>query len=227
MNLVWSIILLICMLILLILNPNAILKSFINGSENALNLSLKLWAIYAVWLGILKIVEETKLDQKLTKLLNPLIDFLFGKTNNLTKNYISINIASNIFGMGNASTPSGIEAMKGLDVGSKYITASMAMLFILNICNLQIIPTTILSLRLTHSSSNPNSIILPTILTSLVSTFTGIILVKLCKKLFNKGKTLWVVILFLQSLLQFFCTHSSLNRTHILFLFLEQKQVLI
>ena len=190
MNFVWSLILLICMTILLITNPNIILKSFLDGSENALNLSLKLWSIYAVWLGILKIVEETKLDQKITKILNPAIDFLFGKVSNSTKNYISINLASNIFGMGNASTPSGIEAMKGLDVGSKYLTSSMAMLFILNICNLQIIPTTILSLRLTHNSTNSNSIILPTILTSFVSTFTGIVLVKMCKKLFNKGKKL-------------------------------------
>ena len=187
MNLAWSIVLLICMTILLILNPNNILKSFLVGSENALNLSLKLWAIYAIWLGILKIVEETRLDKKLTKLLNPIIDFLFGKTNNTTKNHISINLASNIFGMGNASTPSGIEAMKGLDEGSKYITTSMTMLFILNICNLQIIPTTILSLRLTHNSTNANNIIIPTILTSIISTTIGIVLVKLSKKLFNKG----------------------------------------
>ena len=188
MNFVWSIILVICMTILLITNPNIILKSFLDGGENALKLSLKLWSIYAVWLGILKIVEDTKLDQKLTKMLNPVIDFLFGKTSPSTKNYISVNLASNIFGMGNASTPSGIEAMKGLDIGSKYLTSAMAMLFILNICNLQIIPTTIISLRLTHKSTNSNSIILPTILTSLISTFTGIMLVKICKKLFNKGK---------------------------------------
>jgi spore maturation protein A len=138
-------------------------------------------------LGLLKIVEETKLDKKIAKLLSPVIDFLMGETDSKTKNYIAINLTSNLLGMGNASTPSGIEGMAGLDKGSKYITTAMAMFFILNVTSLQLIPTTIISLRALHGSLNSNDIILPTLISTIASTLTGIILVKMCKKLFKKG----------------------------------------
>ena len=96
-------------------------------------------------------------------------------------------MTSNLLGMGNAATPSGIDGMAGLDKGSKYITTAMAMFFILNVTNLQLIPTTVISLRAMHGSTNANDIILPTLIASISSTLTGIILVKLCKKMFKKG----------------------------------------
>lgn len=168
-------------------NVDSAFATILSGSEKAIALSLKLWSIYAIWLGLLKIVEETELDKKIAKLLSPLINFLIGKTDDKTKNYIAINLTSNLLGMGNASTPSGIEGMAGLDKGSKYITTAMAMFFILNVTNIQLIPTTVISLRAMHGSSNANDIILPTIIASIASTVTGIILIKLCKKLFRKG----------------------------------------
>ena len=159
----------------------------VSGSEKAIALSLKLWAIYAIWLGLLKIVEETKLDKKIAKLLSPIIDFLIGKTDSKTKNFIAINLTSNLLGMGNASTPSGIDGMAGLDQGSKYITAAMAMFFILNVTSLQLVPTTVISLRILHGSTSANDIILPTLISTIASTITGIALVKLLKKCFKKG----------------------------------------
>lgn len=168
-------------------NVDSAFATILSGSEKAIALSLKLWSIYAIWLGLLKIVEETELDKKIAKLLSPIINFLIGKTDDKTKNYIAINLTSNLLGMGNASTPSGIEGIAGLDKGSKYITTAMAMFFILNVTNIQLIPTTVISLRAMHGSGNANDIILPTIIASIASTVTGIILIKLCKKLFRKG----------------------------------------
>ena len=88
--------------------------------------------------------------------------------------------------MGNACTPSGIEGMKHLDKKSPYITNQMVMYFILNVTGLQLLPTTVIGLRITAGSQDPNSIILPTLLATAVSTITGIILCKLCGKLFRK-----------------------------------------
>lgn len=187
MNLIWVAIMVVGLGIMLFTNASSAFATVLSGSEKAIALSLKLWSIYAIWLGLLKIVEETGLDKKIAKLLSPIINFLIGKTDDKTKNYIAINITSNILGMGNASTPSGIDGMAGLDKGSKYITTAMAMFFILNVTNLQIIPTTVISLRILHGSTNANDIILPTLIASIASTSTGIILVKLCKKLFKKG----------------------------------------
>ena len=173
--------------LMLFTNADAAFATIVSGSEKAIALSLKLWAIYAIWLGLLKIVEETNLDKKIAKLLSPIIDFLIGKTDSKTKNYIAINLTSNLLGMGNASTPSGIDGMAGLDKGSKYITTAMAMFFILNVTSLQLIPTTVISLRILHGSTSANDIILPTLISTIASTITGIALVKLLKKCFKKG----------------------------------------
>lgn len=187
MNLVWVSIMLVGLGLMLFTNADAAFSTIVSGSEKAIALSLKLWAIYAIWLGLLKIVEETKLDKKIATLLSPIIDFLIGKTDSRTKNFIAINLTSNLLGMGNASTPSGIDGMAGLDQGSKYITTAMAMFFILNVTSLQLIPTTVISLRILHGSTSANDIILPTLISTIASTITGIVLVKLLKKCFKKG----------------------------------------
>ena len=120
MNWVWTSIMLLGLGMLLISNVDIAVSSMLDGGSKAISLSLKLWGIYAVWLGVLKIVEETGLDKKLSKLFKPIISKLIGKTDEYTSNQLVINFTSNLLGMGNASTPSGINSIAGLDRGSKY-----------------------------------------------------------------------------------------------------------
>ena len=111
---------------------------------------------------------------------------LFGKTDEYTENQIAINITSNLFGMGNACTPSGMNAIKGLDKNcGKYATSAMIMVIILNSTSLQLIPTTIIGLRITAGSATPTDIIIPTLIATLVSTLSGILLVKIFSKIFK------------------------------------------
>lgn len=189
MNLVWISIFLVSLGIMLFKNVDIAFSTILSGSEKAIALTLKLWAIYAVWLGILKIVEDTALDKKIGKLLNPIIKLLFGNTDTETHNQIAINITSNLLGMGNACTPSGIKALKGLDKGSKIATSAMIMLMILNTSSLQLIPTTVIGLRVAAGSVDPNNIIFPTLIATFVSTFSGIVLCKICEKFLNRKNT--------------------------------------
>lgn len=191
MNIVWTSFVIIGLGILLFKNVDVAFATMLSGSEKAIALTLKLWAIYAVWLGVLKIVEDTGLNHKISKLLDPIINKLFGKTDAETKNQIAINITSNLLGMGNACTPSGIKALKGLDKGSNIATSAMIMLMILNTSSLQLLPTTVIGLRVTHGSLNPNDIIIPTLIATFASTFSGILLCKHCEKIklkLNKKK---------------------------------------
>lgn len=185
MNWVWTSIMLIGMGLLLINNVDIAVQSILDGGSKAISLSLKLWGIYAVWLGLLKIVEETGLDKKLSRLFRPLIRKLVGDTDEYTSNQIVINLTSNLLGMGNASTPSGINAISGLDKGSKYATASMIMILILNSTSLQLIPTTVIGLRVSAGSSSASDIIIPTLLATISSTLVGVLLVKLFGKIFK------------------------------------------
>lgn len=186
MNFVWTSVMLVGMGLLLLNNVDATMDALFVGGNKAISLSLKLWGIYTLWLGILKIVEETGLDKKLSKLLRPIIRLLFGKTDEYTENQIAINITSNLLGMGNASTPSGMNAIKGLDTRiSKYATSAMIMVIILNSTSLQLIPTTIIGLRITAGSSSPTDVIVPTMIATIISTIAGILLVKLFSKIFK------------------------------------------
>ena len=185
MNIIWISILIVGLALMLINNPELAFATIQSGSEKAVALCLKLWAIYAIWLGILNILEATGFDKKLAKALNPIIDFLIGKTDKETQGQIAINLTSNILGMGNACTPSGIRAMEGLSRGQKQITSAMIMFMILNVTSLQIIPTTVISLRISHGSTSSADIIFPTLISTIASTLSGIILVKICKRIFK------------------------------------------
>lgn len=185
MNFVWSGVMVFGLGLLLLGNVDMAVSSMLDGGAKAITLGLKLWGIYAVWLGLLKIVEDTELDKKLSKLFKPVISFLVGRVDKYTEGQISINITSNLLGMGNASTPSGINAIAGLDKGSKYATTAMIMIIILNSTSLQLIPTTVVGLRAMAGSSMATDIIIPTFIATMASTVFGVILVKIFGKIFR------------------------------------------
>ena len=188
MNIVWTGVMILGFGLLIINNVDLAISSMLDGGSKAIALALKLWGIYAVWLGVLKVVEATQLDKKIAKLLSPIINLLVGKVDDYTKGQIAINITSNLLGMGNASTPSGMNAIAGLDKGSKYATSSMIMILILNSTSLQLVPTTIIGLRAMAGSMSPADIIIPTLIATIASTFAGIVLVKVFSKILKDKK---------------------------------------
>ena len=113
------------------------------------------------------------------------INLLFGKVDDYTKNQIAINITSNLFGMGNASTPSGMNAIAGLDRDSKYATTAMIMIVVMNSTSMQLIPTTVIGLRATAGSINSTDIIIPTLIATIFTTVFGVLLVKIFSKIFR------------------------------------------
>ncbi len=171
---------------IIIKSPELLASTMISASEKSVTLCVSLLAIYAVWLGLLKILDDTGFSKKLAKWLSPVIGFLFGSNiDEYTKSQIAINISSNILGLGNAATPSAINAMKGLDDGSGKINNPMTMLMVVNCLSFQLIPTTIMGLRVSAGSANASSIIFPTILTSII---TGVVTIAILKLIFKARK---------------------------------------
>ena len=190
MRKIWFVVVLVSLIMLCFTDPENGLNAMLNAGSTAVSLSIKLLGVYAVWLGILGIVEETGLSTKIASLLSPVIDFLFGKVNPYAKNYIAMNMSANILGMGNACTPMGIKAMHELDKENNSTTAStaMIMLLVINATNIQLLPTTIMGLRVAYGSTTSSDIIIPSLLATALSTIVGIVLVKLCAKVFKKRK---------------------------------------
>ena len=193
MRKIWFFMVLASLVTLLFVNPEDSINAMMNAGADAVDLTIKLLGIYAVWLGIIALVDACGLSEKIATLLDPVIDWLFGKTDNNTKKYIALNMSANILGMGNACTPTGLKAMQGLDKQNNYsLTAStaMIMLIVINATSIQLIPTTIIGLRQQYGSTSSSDIILPTIISTLVSTVLGVILVKICAKIHKKREIL-------------------------------------
>lgn len=188
MNKIFAIVLIVSSILLLFLDPANIMDAMILGSEKSIQLAFSLISIYAVWLSLLELVARTKLDKKLNDLLKPLLHKLFGKVSNEAENQISLNISSNMLGLGNAATPSGIKAMQELDPKTGNITKQMILLMILNTCAIQIIPSTVIGMRVAAGSMDASSILLPTIITSFSSTILGVVLVLIIEKLKQRRK---------------------------------------
>ncbi len=168
--------------ILLICNPNGLISGMFSASENALKLCAELCVIYAVWLGILQILSDCKVNDRFARILNPVIRKLFGNVDKETAKLISLNLSSNMLGMGGASTPLGIKAMQRLDDHSGTATKAMIMLMVINATSVQLLPTTVLGLRSSMGSSNPSDIILPSLIATMITTIVGISLVVLCSR---------------------------------------------
>lgn len=187
MNKIWLIMMLLGTAALLMVNPGATVETMLNASAGAVELCISLWGIYAVWLGILEILDASGLSEKLAKLLRPIIKKLFKGADEKAHKDIAINLSANMLGLGNAATPYGISAMKKMDDGSGVATKSMIMLMVLNATSIQLLPTTTIGLRAAAGSSNPADIILPTLIATVITCLTGVGLTLLCGKIF-KGK---------------------------------------
>ncbi len=181
MNIIFIILITCSTIFLTFTNPEGILSSMLNGGEKALNLTLKMVVIYAVWMGMTELLEQTGLANKISKLLKPINKFLFGTLPESAEGFISTNISANILGMSGATTPMGIKAVKELE---KYPNTNYAitMFFVINATSIQVIPSSVLALRNTFLSQSPSDIILPTILATSISTIVGVLLVKIFVK---------------------------------------------
>ncbi len=156
---------------------------------SAVELCITLLSTMSLWCGIMKIVQNTSLINKLTNLLKPITRKLFPeiKENSVIHGQISMNIIANILGLGNAATPIGIKAMKSMQEENKSkdtLTDSMAMFIIINTASIQIIPTTVIAIRNSLNSNNSTIIILPVWIATISALIAGIIAAKILKKRF-------------------------------------------
>lgn len=174
MNKIWFWLIITSICILLYINPEIVLPSMLEASESTLKLCLSLCAIYSVWMGILQVMEDSGINKKLSRLLTPVTKKIFGNLDEATNELICMNISCNILGMGGAATPLGMKAMQRLDDGSGNANRAMIMLIIFASTSMQILPTTVIGLRITAGSSNASDIILPTVIAAIFTTVVGI-----------------------------------------------------
>ena len=150
-----------------------------DGAAEAVSMSFSLLGAMCLWSGFMEIAKEGGVTKYCSKILKPVIKFLFPKLpeNSPAKDAIVMNMVANLFGMSNAATPLGLKAMGELDKLHKksYASDEMCMFAVLNTASLQLIPSTMIVLRKTAGSANPFEIIPLVWIASLVSITVGVV----------------------------------------------------
>ena len=95
MNVIFGIVLTLSTIILIFKSPESVLTAMLSGGEKALNLSIKMVVVYAVWMGVFSLLEQSGLSNKFAKMLKPLNKFLFGKVPDRANDFMSLNISAN------------------------------------------------------------------------------------------------------------------------------------
>ncbi len=174
MNVIFTFIFISALIVFAVFSPDKALATMTSGGQKAVTLSMSLLVIYSVWSGILQVAEDSGAVNKLSKLLRPLINKLFKNPPEDEAEDISVNISANLLGLGGVATPAGISATTKLTARGNHDGATT--LFVLASTSIQLIPTTVITLRQSFSSASPAAIFIPSFLSSLLCTATGLTL---------------------------------------------------
>ena len=181
-NIIWMLLIFIGIFYGLITNNLEVINtSIVDSTKVSLDMLFKIFPVLALWMGLTKIAEESKLLERLSKVLSPILIKLFPEIprGHESLSLIASNMIANIFGLGSAATPFGLKAMDSLQkLNKKKDTASRSMItfLVINTSGLTIIPTTIISLRMMYGSLEPTKIVFACIISTICATIGGIII---------------------------------------------------
>ena len=193
LNYIWPIFIIISIIYAIFSgNIDSINKGIFESCENAVSLTITFLGTVCFWSGLMEIVKNTSIIEKLKKLLNPFMRKLFKNIDKDGETYeeISMNIIANILGLGNAATPIGLKAMESLQKINKdksTLSNEMLMLIVLNTASIQLIPTTVIAIRNSLKSTDSTKIIIPVWIATICAATCGIIATKIVIHKKNKG----------------------------------------
>lgn len=175
MNIIFGVIITACVGYMLFTSPDAVMSALLAGGESSVTFSIKLFVIYGVWLSVMRVLEKSGIDVYIAKVLMPISKRLFkGESPDCYKN-INLNLSANLLGMGGAATPLGIKSVELMQSQKNKI-----MLVVINATSIQIVPTTILSMRAAMGATK--DIMLPTLIINVLSTALAIVMVEILVK---------------------------------------------
>ncbi|MFD2133229.1 nucleoside recognition domain-containing protein [Pseudogracilibacillus auburnensis] len=166
-------------------------EALFSSANEAVTLSIGLISILVFWLGIMNVAEKAGILRLLTTIFRPIVYKLFPEIpkGHPAIGYIISNITANMFGLGNAATPTGLKAMEEMKKLSDSPSASRSMItfLALNTSGLTLIPTTVIAIRMQYHSLAPTEIVGTTIIASVISVISAILLDRLFYHM-NKNK---------------------------------------
>ena len=179
MGIVWAAMLLLSVLAAAASGKTgALTPAALEGAQNAVELCVSLAGALCLWSAMAKVMEASGLMKKLGRLMRPVFRKLFpnASRDETALGYLTANVSANLLGLGNAATPMGIEAVRRMKAlsGSDSASDEMCLLVVMNTASIQLLPTTIASLRASLGAAAPFDILPAVWLSSLLSVSAGI-----------------------------------------------------
>lgn len=169
---------------------DAVASGALEGAAAAVELCLSMMGVMCLWMGIMEIMRRAGLSEKLAQLLRPVLrrlypDFAGDKA---VMDNIAANVSANLLGLGNAATPLGMEAARLMSRRSPGVASdSLCMLVVCNTASIQLIPTTVASVRAAAGCATPFDILPAVWFASAISLTVGITAAKLFGKLGSRN----------------------------------------
>ena len=163
-NIIWLVLIVVGIMYGLFTNNLEVVNNtIVDSTKISLDMLFKIFPVIALWMGLTKIAEKSKLLEKLSNKLSPILTKLFPEIpkGHESLSLIASNMIANIFGLGSAATPFGLK--------------TMSTFLVINTSGLTIIPTTIISLRMMYGSLEPTKIVFACIISTAIATIGGII----------------------------------------------------
>jgi spore maturation protein A len=159
----------------------------IDAARTAVEICIGLIGIMALWLGILRIAQDSGLVAAFARLLQPVMRWLFPEVpdGHPAQGAILMNLSANMLGLDNAATPFGLKAMEELQTLNPQkdtATNPMAMFLAINTSSITLIPFTLIGYRVLKGSTDPAGPIAAIILSTVLSTAVAITVTKLLSK---------------------------------------------
>ncbi|WP_053954869.1 nucleoside recognition domain-containing protein [Inediibacterium massiliense] len=159
----------------------------IKNTQDAVMFSIGLTGIMSVWLGLMNVAQKSGLIDKIGKMMSPFMRILFPEIpkNHPAMSAIVMNMAANMFGAGNSATALGLKAMEdlqSLNSNKRKATNAMCMFLVINMSSIQLVPLSVLKIRVDTGSLNPTEIIGTSLVATTVSTLIGILSCKILER---------------------------------------------
>jgi len=163
-------------------NIEAVTNAALDSSKEAVMLCITMLGVMSLWTGLMEIATSAGIIRAFSKMLGPVIRFMFPKIpkGHKANEHITTNVIANMLGLGWAATPAGLQAMEALgelqeERGMDRTIASdeMCTFLVMNISSLQLIPISIIAYRSQYGSVNPTRIVGAGLVATAISTIVG------------------------------------------------------
>ena len=189
MSVIWTVMVGASVLCALALgNGEAVAAAALEGAAAGVELCISMTGVMCLWLGVMEIMRRSGLAAGLSRALRPVLRRLYPDfaQNDGVMDAVSANVSANLLGLGNAATPLGLEAARLMAGRTPGVASdSLCMLVVCNTASIELIPTTVASLRAAAGCTAPFDILPAVWLASIVSVTAGVGAAKLLSRVWR------------------------------------------